>query len=59
MAVVAFGVFDVFLITVMKMAMYGFYEQRIEDALVRRAELAPADSSRASEELPAAASSDS
>jgi len=42
-AVVAFGVFDVFLMTIMKMAMYGFYEQRIDDALARRAELSPSN----------------
>ncbi|MEE2749978.1 MAG: hypothetical protein VX519_01000, partial [Myxococcota bacterium] len=47
-AVVAFGVFDVFLMTIMKMTMFGFYEQRINDALARRAELSPSDVNEAS-----------
>jgi len=38
LSVVAFGVVEVFLLTIMKMAMYGFYEQRIQEALAQRAE---------------------
>ncbi len=38
MSVVAFGVVEILLLTIMKMAMYGFYEQRIQEALAQRDE---------------------
>jgi hypothetical protein len=47
LVVVSWGVIDIFLLTVMKMSMFSFYEQRIEEAraarVVREADEAPAE----------------
>jgi len=43
LAVVAFGVVEMFLLVIMKMTMYGMYEQRIKEAEKRKAELMSVD----------------